>query len=102
MANGRLLGEFVDGEAKWVTPSLRQDLQALLSKRRAGWSVYGAASPDGEETAHFFEACPHIARCFGIRPGSAKYKAVANMWDLLQTCGTYCRPSIVRMRVLTH
>ena len=82
MSLGRLLGEFVDCEARGVTPSLCQDLQVLLSERHAGWSVYGAASLDGEETANFFEAWPDIARC--IRPSSAKYKGVTNMWDLLQ------------------
>ena len=54
MAMGRLLGEFVDREARSVTPALRQDLQVLLPERRAGWSVYGSASLDGEETANFF------------------------------------------------
>ena len=54
MAMGRLLGEFVDREARSVTPALRQDLQVLLSERRAGWSVYALASPDGEEPANFF------------------------------------------------
>ena len=39
MAMGRLLGEFVHREARGVTPSLRQDLQVLLSERRASWSV---------------------------------------------------------------
>ena len=88
MAMGRLLGEFVDREARSVTPALRQDLQVLLSERRAGWSVYALASPDGEEPANFFEAWPDIARCLGIRPSTAKYKAIANMWDLLQAI--YC------------
>ena len=54
MAMGHLLGEFVDREARAVTPALRQDLQVLLSERRPGWSVYGSASTDGEETANFF------------------------------------------------
>ena len=90
MAMGRLLGEFVDRGARGVTPSLRQDLQNLLSERRAGWSVYGSSSPDGEETANFFEAWPDIARCLGIRSNLAKYKAITNMWDLLQSLyGTY-------------
>ena len=89
MAMGRLLGGFVDREARGATPSLYQDLQVLLSERRAGWSVYGAASPDAEETANFFEAWPDIARCLVIRPSSAKYKAIANLWDLLQSL--YCR-----------
>ena len=88
MAMGRLLGEFVDREARLVTPALRRDLQVLLSERRAGWSVYGSASPDGEEMANFFDACPDIAKCLGIRPSTAKYKAIANMWDLLQAL--YC------------
>ena len=51
MAMGRLLGEFVDREARAVTPSLRQDLQVLMSDRRAGWSVHGLAFADKEETA---------------------------------------------------
>ena len=79
MATGGLLWEFVDREARGVTALLHQDLQILFAERRACWSVYGAASPDGEETATFFLAWPDIARCFGIRPSSAKYKAVANM-----------------------
>ena len=82
-AMGRLLGEFVNREARSVTPALRQDLQVLLPERRAGWSVYGSASPDGKETTNFFDAWPDIARCLGIRPSTAKYKAIANMWDLL-------------------
>ena len=88
MAMGYLLGEFVDREAKAVTPSLRQDLQVLLWERRAGCDVYGSASPDGEETANFFEAWPDIARCLGIRPSTAKYKAIANLWVVLQAL--YC------------
>ena len=79
MAMGRLLGEFVDREARLVTPALRQDLQVLLAERRAGWSVHGSASPDGEETANLFEAWPDIATCLEIRPSTAKYKAIANM-----------------------
>ena len=39
MAMGRLLGEFVDREARGVTPSLGQDLQVLVSERCASWSV---------------------------------------------------------------
>ena len=88
MAMGRLLGEFVDREARSVTRALGQDLQVLLSERDAGWSVCGSASTDGEETANFFDAWPDIARCLGIRPSTAKYKAIANMWDLLQAL--YC------------
>ena len=87
-AMGRLLGEFVDREARSVTLALRQDLQVLLSERRAGWSVYGSASRDGEKTANFFDTWPDIAKCLGIRPSTAKYKAIANMWDLLQAL--YC------------
>ena len=88
MAMGRLLGEFVDREARAVTPSLRRDLQDLLSERRAGWSAYGSASPDGEEMANVLQAWPDIARCLGIRPSTAKYKAIVNPWDLLQAL--YC------------
>ena len=47
MAMGRLLREFNDLEARAVSPPVRQDVQVLLSERQAGWSVYGAASPDG-------------------------------------------------------
>ena len=88
MAMGRLFGEFVDREATGVTPSLRQDLQVLLSEWRAGWSIYGSALPDREETPNFFEAWPDIAGSLGITPSSAKYKAIANLWDLLQAL--YC------------
>ena len=88
MAMGRLLGEFVDREARSVTPALRRDLLVLLSERRGGWSVHGSTSPDGKETANFFDAWPDIARCLGIRPSMAKYKAITNMWDLPQAL--YC------------
>ena len=88
MVMGRLMGEFVDQEARSVTPALRQDLQVLLSERRAGWSVYGSASPDGEETANFFDAWLDIAKCLGIGPSTAGYKVIAIMWDLLQAL--YC------------
>ena len=43
---------------------------------------------DGEETANFVEAWSDIARCLGIRPSTAKYKAIANLWDLLHA--VYC------------
>ena len=107
MAMGRLLGEFVDREARGVTLSLRQDPQSLLSERRAGWSIYGSSSPDGEETANFFEAWPDITRCLGIRPSTAKYKAIANLWDLLQalycTCqGQWQRISAVTVLLVRH
>ena len=85
---GRLLGGFVNREARLVTRALRRDLQVLLSERGAGWSVYGSASPDGEETANFFDAWPDIAKCLGMRPSTAKYEAIANMCDLLQAL--YC------------
>ena len=63
MAMGRLLGEFVNREARLVTPALRRDLQVLPSERGAGWSVYGSASPDAEQTANFFDAWPeHVPR----------------------------------------
>ena len=88
MAMDRFLGEFGDQEARLVTPTLRQNLQVLLSERRAGCSIYGSASPDGEETANFFEVWPDIARCLGIRPSTPKYKAIANLWEVLQA--VYC------------
>ena len=88
MAMGQLLGDFVEREARGVTPSLAQDLQVLLLRGHARWRVYGAASSDGEETADVFQAWAYIARCLGIRLGSAKYKAVPNMWNLLQAL--YC------------
>ena len=102
-AMGRLLGEFVDREARSVAPALRQDLQVLLSERRAGWSVHGSASPDGEETANFFDAWPDIAKCLGIRPSTAKYKATANLWDLLQAlCCTYQGPNPLNCAVVAR
>ena len=88
MAMGRLLWEFVDREARLVTRALRQDWQVLLSERRAAWNIYGSTSRDGEETANFFDAWPGIDRCLGIRPSTAKWKAIANMWDLLHAL--YC------------
>ena len=81
MAMGRLLGEYVDREARGLTASLRQNPQVLLSGRHAGWSIHGA-------TKGQFFLRHDIARCLGIRPGSAKYKAVANMRDLLRAL--YC------------
>ena len=45
-------------------------------------------SPDGEETANFYKWWPDVARCLGITLGSAKYGAVAKMWDLLKAL--YC------------
>ena len=72
MVMGRLLGQLVDQEARELAPSARQQLQVLLSESRAGWGVYGSDSPDWAKTANFFPASPNIARCFGIRPGSAK------------------------------
>ena len=83
MAMGRLLVEFVDREARAVTPALRQELQLLLSERRGGWSVHGSASLDRDEAANFSEARPNIAGRLGIRPSTAKDKAAANLWDLL-------------------
>ena len=37
----------------------------------------------GKKWPIFFEAWPDIARCLGMTPGDAKYKAAANMWDPL-------------------
>ena len=92
MAMGRLFGEFVDREARSVTHAPRQNLQVLLSEMRAGWSVYGSASLDGEGTANFFDAWPDIAKCLGMRPSTAKCKGIANMWDLLQALYCTYRP----------
>ena len=52
MAMGRLLGELVDREARDVSPLVRHYLQALLSERRTGCSVYTVTSRDDEETAN--------------------------------------------------
>ena len=47
----------------------------------------------GRRRPIFFDAWPDIAKCLGIRPSTAKYKAIANMWDLLQApYGTYQGP----------
>ena len=95
MAMGRLMGEFVDREARSVTPALRQDLQVLLLERRAGWSVYGSTSPDGEETANFLMHCRILlgaSALGGARPSTRPSRI----------CGTCCRPSIVHIRALTH
>ena len=81
-AMGRLLGELVDRDARMVTPSLCEDPQVLLLDRRAHGTFYGSASGRGRN-GQFFEACPDIARCLGIRPSTAKYKAIPNLWDLL-------------------
>ena len=69
---GLFAREFVDREVREVAPSVRQELQVLVSERRAGWSVYGLTSLDGEETANFYRAWPHIARCLGTKTGLAK------------------------------
>ena len=38
----------------------------------------------GKRRPIFFDAWPDIAKCLGVRPSTAKYKAIANMGDLLQ------------------
>ena len=95
MAMGRLLGEFVVREARAATPLLRQDLQILLSERRAGWSVFGSASPDGEERANFFEACRILLGASAL--GQARPSTRPS-----RTCGACCMPSIVHIKALTH
>ena len=95
MAMGRLLGDFVNWEARGVTPSLRQDPQVLLSERRAGWSVYGSASLDGDETANFLR---HGRILLGALASSRARPSTRPS----RTCGTCCRPSIVHIRALTR
>ena len=103
MAMGRLLGEFVDREARLVTPALRQDLQVLLSQRCAGQSVYGSASSDEEETANFSDAWSDIARCLGIGLSRAKYKAIANMSYLLHALYCTCQgPNSLNCAAVSH
>ena len=92
---GRLLGEFVDREARAVTPSLRQDLQILLSEGRAGWNGYGSPSPDREETANFF-------RHGRILLGASALGQAQPSTSPSRTCGTCSRPSIVHIKALTH
>ena len=72
---GRLLGEFVDRDARSVTPALRQDMQVLLSERHAGWEIYGSASPDGEETANFFDAWPDPNLALSVLEGLCRWEA---------------------------
>ena len=56
LAMGRFLGECVDREAREVTSSLHQDMQVLLSERRAGWGVYGATQRMGKKGPVILEA----------------------------------------------
>ena len=68
MAMGRFLREFVGREARGVTPSPHQELKLLLSEMCAGWSVYGAASLDGQEAANFLRLgriLPGVLACRG-------------------------------------
>ena len=83
MAVGRLLGEFVDREARLVTPALRPSRPTSSPVGEACrlervWVSIPGWGGDGQ----FFDAWPDIAKCLGIRPSTAKYKAIANMWDL--------------------
>ena len=38
----------------------------------------------GKRWPNFFEAWPDIFRCLSIRPSTAEYKAITNLWALLQ------------------
>ena len=42
----------------------------------------------GRRRPIFFDAWPDFAKCLGLRPSTAKYKAITNMLDLLQAL--YC------------
>ena len=52
MAIARWLGEFVDREVRGFSPLVREDLEVFPSVRRAGCSVYGVGSLDGQATAN--------------------------------------------------
>ena len=55
--------------------------------------LYRDFTQDSEETANCFEVWPEIAWLLGIKRGTAEYKAVANMWALLEALyGTYQGP----------
>ena len=88
MAMGRLLGEFVDREARAVTPSLRSRHANSPTGEACRLERLWVSFPGRGRNGQFFEALPDIARCLGIRPSTAKYKAIANMWDLLRAL--YC------------
>ena len=87
MAVGRLLGEFVDREARLVTPALRRDLQVLLWERRAGWRM-GRRGPIFLTHGRIFLSASALGQA---RPSTRPSR----------TCGTCCRPSIVHIRALT-
>ena len=65
--------------------------------------IYGSASPDGEETANFFDAWPDISRCLSIRPSMTNDKAIPNMWDVLHAlyC-TYQGPNPLNCAAVAH
>ena len=95
MAMGRLLGEFVDREARLVTPALCRDLQVLLSERRAGRSIYGSASLMGRRRPIFLTHGRLLLSASAL--GQARPSTRPS-----RTCGTCCRPSILHIRALTH
>ena len=87
-AMGRLLGEFVDREAR--SAPLRSVKTCKFSCRRGVQvgAFMGQLPRTGKRRPIFFDTWPDIAKCLGIRPSTAKYKAIANMWNLLQAL--YC------------
>ena len=95
MAMGRLLGEFVDREARGS--HLRSVKTCKSSYRRGvrGLSVYGAASPDGEETANFFS---HGR----ILLGALALGRVQPNLRPSRKCGACCKPPIVHNRAVTR
>ena len=44
--------------------------------------------PGRGREGQFFDVWQDVARCFGVGLSTAQYKAIANMWDVLQ--GLYC------------
>ena len=95
MAMGRLLGEVVNRETRGVFAPPKPQGSPVAEACKLEHVQLNP--PDGEETANFFEAWPDIARCLGIGPSRAKYKAITNMWDLLQGLYyTYQGPNLLK------
>ena len=95
MALGRLLGMFVDRQARGHPFAPLRLASPRVGETRRLERLRGTF-PGGGRNGFFSYAWPDIARCLGIRAGWAKYKAVSNMWDLLQALyGTYQGPNLL-------
>ena len=94
MAMGRLLGEFVDREAGLVTPALRRDVQECRRGVQVG-AFMGQHPRMGRRRPIFLTHGRILLSASAL--GQARRSTRPS-----RTCGTYCRPSIVHIRALTH